>query len=378
MAHGGLSYTASLARVTPQQSAPPTYEELGPLDIAGGGGLSWSESHNREEEGTVVVHPEALPASLKTILRQLFTADPANIPWLELWITGSTSPAAVRPVHRGRVIMPQFVQSPDGLTLVLHSRGPLYETRSMWVTTRLAYTATDQFAIVADLIDQWQDQDYGHLGIDTSSVGTSGQTRQIVYDPIEEHNVYTRIEELAARINGFDYWVDLATGPEARVLTLGTRGTDLTDTVVLDRRGLVNTGLAVSLTADDLASEAFGVSSPTTGPLSSTFGNASLRQAIGRRGVSSSFHNVEVQATLDDYTEQLQTTRSLPLITPQPELIPVSGADEVSFGAGDIVQFVPSLGIDTAAERIVLNRRVMTKRVVVGDDGNVTIGVEFF
>jgi hypothetical protein len=247
----------------------------------------------------------------------------------------------------------------------------------MWVRTLLTYTTTDQYTIVTDLIDQWQDLDYGNLGIDTSGVGTSGQTRAATYDPIEEHNVYKRVEELAERINGFDFWITLETGPENRVLNLGTRGADLTDSVVSDRRGLANTSLSLSFAADDLASEAFGMAHPETGTLTDEFSDTNLREAIGRRGVSATFDNVSVQATLDTYTQRLQESRGMPLLTPQAQLIPVAGADELDFGAGDIVQFVPRLGIDTTEEAVVVNRRVSAKRVTVGDDGNVSIGVEF-
>lgn len=369
-----MAYTVSLAEVTPVISAAPTYAELGPLDIAGGGGLSWSEIHNAEEEGTVSVSPEALPPSIKTTLRQLFSDDPGDIPWLEIWITKDTTP-----VHRGRIVSAQFQQNDSGLVLTLHSRGPLYELRSMFVRTPTTFTGVDQHTIVTDLIDTWQAEDYGHLGIDTSGVSASGQTRTITYDPLELPNVYEKVSELADRINGFDWWIDLETGPENRVLNLGTRGTDLTGTVVLDRRGLVDTGLALSFAAEDLASEGYGVGQPKEGdPFDSEFSNTSLRQSFGRRGVGATFNDVELQATADDYTEELQTSRSLPLVTPQPQLIPVAGADEMDFGAGDTVQFVPRLGIDSDTDIVVLSRRVMAKRVSVGDDGNVSMGVEFF
>lgn len=369
-------YTASLARAVPQSAAPPVYEELGPLTMAGGGGLSWSEIHNQEEEATVTVHPENLTPDIKAALRSLFDGDPANVPWLELWITRH-----LIPVHRGRIILPNWTQTEMGLLLTLNSRGPLYELRSMWVRILLDYRGgliEDQHQIVVDLIDQWQNLAFGNLGIDTSAVTASGVDREIHYDPAEEHNVHQRVLELATRINGFDVWVELETGPEARVLNLGTRGADLTDTVVLDRRGLADTGLAVSLTAGDLASEAFGASHDPAGTLASTFSDTALRAAIGRRGIAGTFAGISVQATLDDYTEAMQVTRALPMITPQPQLIPVAGADEVAFGAGDIVQFVPDLGIDEGDERVVLNRRVLAKRVTVGDNGNVAIGVEYF
>lgn len=366
-----MTYTATLVRASPNQSTPPDFEELGPME----GGLSWSDILSREREATATCLPESLAPNIKATLRDIFDPDPANIPWLELWITRDTIP-----VFRGPCIMPNWTHSGDQQTLTFNARGPLYYLRSMWVRTLLDYRdalAEDQHLIIQALIDQWQALDYGNLGIDTTQVIASGVDREILYDPAEEHNVYQRVIELSERINGFDLWVDLTTGPEERVLQLGTRGTDLTDTVVLDRRGLDQTSLAASMTADDLASDAFGAAHPETGSLTSEFADTDLRAAIGRRGVAATFDGVSEQATLDDYTEELQTTRRVPLVTPGATLIPVSGADVLDFGAGDTVQFVPSLGIETPEEPVVLTRRVLAKRITVDEAGNESIGVEF-
>jgi hypothetical protein len=279
-----------------------------------------------------------------------------DVPHLELFIHRDD----VR-VHRGPIV--GLTINGLGESWTFHSRGPLYWLHYMYVLAATTHSTVDQFTIAAGLIDQWQSEDYGDFGLDTSGVGTSGTTRDRTYD--EGDDVYQRLIELAEVADGFDVWVDM----DDLDVHFGTKGSDLTGSVVLDRRGLVDAGLSISFAAGDLASQALGLNTDEI-PLTSTHENTTLRNSFGKTGVVGAFDKVTVQATLDDHAQALQEARTRPLVSPQPRLFPVSGAGVLDFTTGDTVQFAPRIGVD-----LVLERRVQRKTVSVGDDGSEEIGV---
>jgi hypothetical protein len=171
--------------------------------------------------------------------------------------------------------------------------------------------------------------------------------------------------ELAEVTNGFDIWVDM----DDLDVHFGAKGTDLTGTVVLDRRGLVDAGLSASFAAEDIASQALGLTTDDP-PLTSTSENTTLRNSFGKTGVVAAFDKVTKQSTLNDHAQALQEARTRPLVSPQPRLLPVSGAGVLDFSVGDVVQFAPRIGVD-----LVLERRVQRKEISVGDDGSEEISV---
>lgn len=73
------------------------------------------------------------------------------------------------------------------------------------IRTTLSYAATDQYAIAAALIDAAQAVPGGDVGVDTSTVGTSGQLRDRTYPHWERATVGERLEQLAAVQGGFSW-----------------------------------------------------------------------------------------------------------------------------------------------------------------------------
>src|SRR5690606_24819579 len=245
-------------------------------------------------------------------------------------------------------------------------RGPEYLLRFAYASTDLDYRNVDQHTIAADLIDQWQALDWGHMGIDTSGVVPSGQTRTRFYP--RGDNVFQRLVELGEVRGGFDWWID-----SARALQLaGQKGDDRTGQVTLDRRNVTSPNLHVSLAAGSIASVALALNTDDENPLAAEEENPDLLASAGRLGWVESFDGVTEQGTLDDYAERLLGDRDGPLVGAQPEAIPVAGADAMSFEAGDRVEmaFDPGVGL------VVVRRRVLAKRGTVSEDGNETDGVE--
>lgn len=345
-------YSISIASVTPNQSTAPTYTELGPVVASG---LSWMTELSREGSATASCDPSTLDDSILDAVAEALDDD-SDVPWLELWIHRDDTR-----VHRGPIV--GLSVSGTGETWTFNSRGPLYGLRYMYVLAEVVHSGDDQHDIAVGLIDQFQDEDYGHRGIDTTQVTASGTTRDRTY-PIGDP-VFERLIELAEVTNGFDVWLD------DLELNLGSKGSDLTETVVLDRRGIVDAGLSISFAAGDLASEALALNTDED-PLTSTSEDTTLRNSFGKTGVVGSFDGVTQQGTLDDHASGLQAARSRPFISPQPKLLPVSGAGVLDFSTGDTIEFSPRIGVD-----LTLERRVQVKSVSVSDVGEEEIGVQF-
>ena len=56
------------------------------------------------------------------------------------------------------------------------ARGLLFYLYYMLVETDKTWNATDIYTIAEDMINDWQDQDYGNFGVNTVGIGTAGTT----------------------------------------------------------------------------------------------------------------------------------------------------------------------------------------------------------
>jgi hypothetical protein len=353
-----VAYSVSVVKRTPTQSSTPTLVEVGP--ILDPSGLSWSDELNRETEASVSCDPRLLSEPVKVQIREDLDDD-SDTPGLELWIYRDS----VR-VFEGPIVGYQI--QGEANTLTVTARGLLYYLRGMWLLADFAQT-DDQYDIGKMLVDQWQAEDYGHFGIDTSGIGTSGTNRQRTWLAHEQHNVFQRLSELADVNGGFDYWVE----NETRDLEFAAaRGTDLSATVFLDRRGVVDPGIAVSKAAGSFASTAFASSSGDM-VLTSSDVDATLRQSFGYWGHAETFDGVTVQATLDDHAARLLADRNRVMFVPAPSVIPVSGSSPTAFDPGDTIEFSYDFGVGT----VTVQRRVLKKQVSVGDEGQEDMGVAF-
>ena len=174
-----------VARV-PAASGPPALVEVDRLVFES---LNYVDELNRPGGATVGCPLRSLSSAAKERLASL-DAFPS-----EMWVYLGTDL-----VWAGEI---QTV-SVDGQTVKLGVSGLLGYLFRMGVTSDLIFTGEDQFTIAADMVDSWQDQAYGHYGIDTSSVGLSTVDRDRTYLRDELHNIGTRVTELGAVKDGFD------------------------------------------------------------------------------------------------------------------------------------------------------------------------------
>lgn len=342
----------AVARV-PQVSGPPMFLEVDPIDWTG---ITLSEALNTTPGLSVDVKIEKLPESV--ILR---LNNPDEMP-TELWVNRNGKLVFAGPLLTGRVSTEQITLEAQGIETYL---------RWMYVLADMSFTDVDQFAIAKALIDQWQAQEYGHFGIDTSAVGTSGVLRTITYPYTEQHLVSDRIADLAKL---FDYAID----PASRALQLFSpaRGIDRSvgeDAVVFDDRNVTNADIAFSIAPGDLASDGFGTAtgSGSDQTLVSTFTNPELRAKFGRTGVLASF-NAADQGALDAGVQGLVMARSNVLLIPGPNARVTLDADLSSYGVGDTISYqAHSRLASTGAWRI----RKRTTRV--SGTGTESVSLEF-
>ncbi|MDQ3763370.1 MAG: hypothetical protein M3460_17605 [Actinomycetota bacterium] len=254
--------------------------------------------------------------------------------------------------------------------------GLLGYTWRMGVTSDLTYTATDQFTIVKNLVDHWQGLSYGHYGIDTSTVGTSGVTRDRTYLRNELHNIGQRLQELGAVSNGFDTRVDPTT--RKLVLAYPQSGTDLSASLFFDARNIDSANIAISVAPDDLVSDVSATGSAATSggtntTLYSARSTAGVQSAYGRSWNSATFDGVSVQATLDGHADAYLAARSAFMLQPGVTIIPKTGADIHGFHVGDTCtySFDAGLGLQT------LTPRIAKLTVDVDEDGKKRFRIEF-
>lgn len=359
-----VTYSVSVAQRTPALSGSPTLTEIGPVHASG---LSWGAELNREGEATASAVIDTLDADVKGAVQEQLDDD-SDVTGLELWINHSDDDGNNELVHQGPIVGYQFQGTGDTISFV--SRGLLYYLRHMIVdpvfsAATAEFTNVDQYTIATTLIDDWQSGTSGNFGIDTSGVGLSGTTRDRVYQYGD--NVFQRVTELAEVDGGFDMSIDA----DRNLVLVAEKGSDRSGSVVLDRRGLTDAGLAISLAEGDIASTAFVSNTDQDNPLTAVQNDTTLRDSFGRTGVFASFDGITSQTTLQGKAKVLRDSRNRPLISPTPQLLPVVGAGPLDFDVGDTVAFSPSIGIE-----LNLARRVLRKNVSVGDDGNESINVE--
>lgn len=316
-------YEVMVVGRVPAMSGPPTFLEVEPIDWAK---LTWSSTLSKRQGLAVTCKTASITEPIAQRLR-----------------TPDRLPTELRVSRNGRRVFagPLLGGGRNGDEITLECGGLLTYLEWMIVAADLRFDQVDQFGIAAALIDQWQALDFGHFGIDTSSVGTSGVLRDRSYVRDEIHQVGRRVEELGAVRDGFDAEID----PTTRKLQLWYpgKGVDRSigdDAIVFDGRSIDDQTAMFSIAPGDLASDAFGTGSKSGGEavLWSTQFNADLRAAFGRSAVTGSY-DVELQGTLDDYVGGLLDARDQPLRAPGRKVrVPVD-ADLDSYDVGDRITY---------------------------------------
>lgn len=344
------------------QSSAPGFTELGRVIALGGessgatGGLSWSRELCSEGFITVSTRAENIPTGMKTRL-----LDMKNNP-MEL---GLFRNGALR--QRGPMVSWQV----EGNSLVLQARGIPYYLRYMYLTVDKAYDQ-DQALIVKDLIDHHQAKTFGNFGIVTTGITSHGVIREREYLRTEMINIAKEIHALGEADNGFD--VDINYTTRALILTNPQQGTDKSDTVFLDARGLINPNIAYSLAADKFASGAIGTgrTKDNTSVFSEIIDDPTTA-AFGRSYVTANVFGVSSQTEIASYTTQAMSLARNPYFVPSREYMAVQGASVDDFDVGDTVSFV----YDPGFGEITISQDVKNINVSVAPDGNEKLNVEF-
>jgi hypothetical protein len=310
-----------MARI-PQQSGPPTFLPIDPIDWTG---LSYVDELSKPQQLTAGCTLSNLTDPVKDHLR-----DMAHQP-TELWL-----------YRAGKLVFagPLFTWQIQQESLTLQASGILGYLQLMRVDTDTVFANADQFSIVTGLINNWENSAYGNFGLDTTSVGTSGVLRDATYLAKEDNFVSQRVAELGKRDNGFDISVD----PLTRKLQLWypQQGIDRSsgeDAIVFDERCITNANVMCSAAPGDVASDAFGVGTNNTGanPTTSTKWDDDLRVRYGRSAVSQTFDGVSEQATLDAHTQALLDARGNALMIPGPDARVTPDTDPSLYDVGDTV-----------------------------------------
>lgn len=349
------------ARV-PAQATAPTFTELDRVPFnagehSGGGGISWSRELLSDGSITVSADPTKLPDSIASKLLDLDN----NPMELALYRDGVLT-------QRGPLIAWQV----QGRTITLLARGLLYYLRYMRITSTLEYTATEQATIVKGLIDHHQNKDYGNFGLDTSTIASTGVTRTRDFDPVDLVLTHEEIREMAEATDGFDIRVD----PSTRAVTLHspTYGTDKTDLVILDERGIVDPELSSVVTAGQFGSAALVAGINKDGNhISSEQIDTTVRNAWGLAYVSHSVIGVSGQTELDNIAAQTRDIAKVELLQPTKEFSSVTGASYDDFEPGDTVSYEYNPGFG----RIKYDGRVKNQFVSIAESGTEKLTIDF-
>lgn len=343
---------------TPQSGAGPTLSIVNRLVTDT---IAYSDELNRPGTATLGCPIQSLGSDVKARLVDL-AANPS-----EIWIYADSTL-----VWAGEL----QTLSVSGQSVQLGCIGLLGYTYRMGLTSDLTYTATDQFTIAKGLVDHHQSQTYGNYGIDTSTVGTSGVTRDRTYLRNELHNIGQRLAELGAVSDGFDTRVDPVT--RKLVLSYPQSNVDLTATVVLDRLNIDSALIAVSTAPGDLVSDvsASGTSTTTAGVNTTLFSarsTAGVRTAYGRSWAGINNDGVSVQATLDGHADAYLNARATQLLQPGLTVVPRAFPDVASFHPGDTVSYSFDAGLGLQS----LTPRVAKITVDVDSSGKARMKIEF-
>lgn len=227
----------------------------------------------------------------------------------------------------------------SGEVISFEAQGILAYLNGMYVSSDLAFN-TDQFTIVKNLVDHWQNGEYGNFGINTANIGTSGVTREIVYKVKEGHRISDRINDLAQGTNGFDYGVD----PTTREMQLyyPFRGVDRSqgeDSINFDAQNVTSADITISVAPTDIATQAIGASNNNEGAAYvSIYENAELKAKRGRVGIFGSFE-ADSQANLDNQTAGLLLSRGGIFLVPGGRTRVTKETDIGKYNIGDTVSY---------------------------------------
>jgi len=311
----------AVARV-PQTSGPPLLLEVDPITWTG---LSYTEELSKPGTLSAGVNIASLTEPVLQRLR-----DMESLP-TELWL-----------YRQGALIFagPLLGFQVQSESLTLQAQGLGYYMQWWYLLFDVVANQLDQAAIVKMMCDQWQNQDYGNYGLNTSNIANTGVLRDRTYLAVEGHKIGQRVEELGKAENGFDMEVD----PHSRDIRLWypTQGVDRSegeDAIIFDSRNVTSGNIVAACTPATVASESIGVGTSRDTPISSIQTNLELRAKFGRSAIWTTFDGVTEQTTLADHTLAVLNSHSDALLVPGPDVRTTADADISAYGVGDVVKY---------------------------------------
>lgn len=199
----------------------------------------------------------------------------------------------------------------------------------------LTYAAQDQFTIARGLVNHYQGQSGGNVGI-TTDVSTCGVLRDRTYYGYERKNLWDALEELAQVDNGFDFGVDVAwsAGVPTKSLTLSypRRGRIAGSTGIVFEAG--KNLLGYTFTEDGSRSartvDALGAGDGVDMLISSSTDTSLIDAGFPLTAETVSHKDVKVKATLDGHAVAARRARA---VTPTFLTLSVD-PDDVDAGLG--------------------------------------------
>lgn len=342
-------------------AAAPTFEEVGPITQASGSrgrgsGLSYSFELFGEGSIEVATSPDDVTQGVAECL-----------------VNMETMPMEVA-VFRDGILMqrgPLVAWQVEGTSLVLHARGLLYYLRYMTLTTDESYN-TNQVLIAKSLIDKHQAKTRGNFGLVTTSMTSAGATREREYLASDLINVHDEIRALGEADNGFDMRID----PETRVITCHNPqyGTDKSELVSLDQRGIVNPGISDSVVAGQFGSAAFVAGVVNEGDdVTSESIDTATRDAFGLAYVTHTASGVGSTTEIGQVAVRTRDMAKRSVFLPSKEFFAMPDADVFSFDVGDTISSEYNAGFSP----LTYIGRVKNKFVSVQEGGQDKLTVEF-
>lgn len=333
------TFTVSLVARTPQAAGPPLLVEVDRLVVAS---ISYTDELNRNGAGTFACPVRSLSSAVKGRLRDL-----------------RATPCEVRVHADGAVAWAGELQTLgiSGQAVSLNCSGLLGYTHRMGVTADLVYTGVDQFTIAKGLVDHWQGLAYGHYGLVTTGIGTSGVSRDRAYLRNELHPIGKRLAELGAVDSGFDIHVDSAT--RALVLSYPQRGANLSASMFLDHRNIDSASVMQSVAPGDVVSDVsltstYQNSASENLTLYAARSTAAVRSSYGRSWDAVSLDGVSELATLNGHGDAFLAPRSQQLLQPGVTVLFRNGVAPGSIRPGDLVSYSydAGLGLQSGVYRV--------------------------
>jgi hypothetical protein len=319
-------YEVSFVARIPALADPPELTELGPVKFTG---LGWTDELVGDGRLDIGAKVEGLDDSVKARLTELDQTPN------ELWLYRDGERVFAGP------LVGMTIQGRKTVTLT--AAGLSYYFR--WMVRAIDYSAAgvDQGLIVKELVDDFQAEDYGDYGLDTT-IAATGTARDLNLLGREGKTLQSVIATMGARDNGFDLSID----PFTRRVTLHAprRGVDRSATAVIDRRNITQAQITISLAAGEFATRTVASSTTTTGDtLQASAVNSAAEAAFGRAMRAEAFSDISEQATLDDHAQQTIDQVSTPNFVASPQFVPVEGVEPGDVEPGDTITYDYDVGL---------------------------------